>query len=71
MRVWRGIADQGAIDRTIAEHRAILDALHRRDPELARSWATVHVAGVEEWVRSALEAGRALDAGPYPAGAIR
>jgi GntR family transcriptional repressor for pyruvate dehydrogenase complex len=63
MRVWRGIAGEGVIDRTIAEHRAILDALHRRDPELARSWATVHVAGVEEWVRSALEASRALDAG--------
>ncbi len=63
MRVWRGLVGEGVFDRTIAEHRAILDALHRHDPELARSWATVHVSGVEEWVRSALEAGRALDAG--------
>jgi GntR family transcriptional repressor for pyruvate dehydrogenase complex len=55
MRVWRGAAQASALDRTIAEHRAILDALHRHDPELARSWATVHVAGVEEFVRLAVE----------------
>ncbi len=64
MRVWRGLVGEGVFDRTIAEHRAILDALHRHDAELARSWATVHVSGVEEWVRSALEASRALNAGP-------
>ncbi len=64
MRVWRGLVGEGVFDRTIAEHRAILDALHRHDPELARSWATVHVSGVEEWARGALEAGRELSAGP-------
>ena len=64
MRVWRGISGRGVIDRTIAEHRAILDALHDHDPELARSWATVHVAATEQWVRDAVEAGRALDAAP-------
>ena len=64
MRVWRGISGRGVIDRTIAEHRSILDALHDHDPELARSWATVHVAATEQWVRAAVEAGRALDAAP-------
>ncbi len=54
MRVWRGAAQEGAVSRTIAEHRAILDALRRRDPELARAWATVHVSGVEEWIRLTL-----------------
>jgi GntR family transcriptional repressor for pyruvate dehydrogenase complex len=72
LRVWRGLIGEGVLERTIAEHREILDALGRGDPELARSWATVHVSGVEEWVRSALEAGRALDAGPGdPAGGVR
>ncbi|HLI60753.1 MAG TPA: FadR/GntR family transcriptional regulator [Solirubrobacteraceae bacterium] len=55
MRVWRGLVVEGVVERTLDEHRAILDALHRRDPELARSWATVHVSGVEEWVRGALQ----------------
>jgi GntR family transcriptional repressor for pyruvate dehydrogenase complex len=54
LRVWRGIEQDGAIGRTIAEHRAIVDALHRHDADLARSWAAVHVAGVEEWLRSVL-----------------
>jgi GntR family transcriptional regulator, transcriptional repressor for pyruvate dehydrogenase complex len=51
-RVWRGITHTGAVARTLAEHRAILDALTARDPEAARAWATVHIAGVEQWLRS-------------------
>jgi DNA-binding FadR family transcriptional regulator len=38
--------------RTLADHRAILDALAAHDPEVARSWATVHIAGVEQWLAS-------------------
>jgi DNA-binding FadR family transcriptional regulator len=53
-RVWRGMTQEGALQRTLDEHQAILDAIGRRDPEMARTWATVHVAGVEEWLRSAL-----------------
>ncbi|MBP2340447.1 FadR/GntR family transcriptional regulator [Saccharothrix coeruleofusca] len=49
-RVWRGIARAGAVERTVAEHRAIVDALAAHQPELARSWSTVHVAGVERWL---------------------
>jgi DNA-binding FadR family transcriptional regulator len=54
-RVWRGITQEGALARTLAEHRAIFDAIRARDPELARTWATVHVAGVEDWIRTTLE----------------
>ena len=51
-RVWRGLTQTGALARTLAEHRAILDALAAHDPEVARSWATVHIAGVEQWLAS-------------------
>lgn len=53
-RVWRGMTQEGALQRTLDEHRAIFDAIARHDAEMARTWATVHVAGVEEWLRSAL-----------------
>ncbi|MEU5715149.1 FadR/GntR family transcriptional regulator [Streptomyces sp. NPDC020403] len=53
-RVWRGLTQQDAVSRTLYEHRAILGALRDRDPEAARSWATVHVASVEQWLRSSL-----------------
>lgn len=52
MRTWRGLTVPGALDRTLAEHEAIVDALEAGDPELARAAATVHVAGVEAWVRA-------------------
>lgn len=55
-RVWRGLTQAGAVDRTMTEHRAIADAIASRQPDVARSWATVHVAGVELWLRHALEA---------------
>ncbi|HUQ57085.1 MULTISPECIES: FadR/GntR family transcriptional regulator [Lentzea] len=50
VRIWRGITQSNAVDRTVAEHRAIVDALAAHQPELARSWSTVHVAGVEQWL---------------------
>jgi GntR family transcriptional regulator, transcriptional repressor for pyruvate dehydrogenase complex len=53
-RVWRGMTQEGALQRTLDEHQAIFDAIIRHDPEMARTWATVHVAGVEEWLRNAL-----------------
>ncbi|MEV6565616.1 FadR/GntR family transcriptional regulator [Streptomyces kronopolitis] len=51
-RVWRGLARKDAVARTLAEHRAILGALREGDAEAARAWATVHIASVEEWLRS-------------------
>jgi DNA-binding FadR family transcriptional regulator len=53
-RVWRGLTQEGALRRTLDEHHAILDALAGRQTELARALATVHIAGVEQWLRKAL-----------------
>ncbi len=51
-RVWRGLTQTGPRSQTLAEHRAILDALAAHEPEVARSWATVHIAGVEQCLAS-------------------
>jgi GntR family transcriptional repressor for pyruvate dehydrogenase complex len=51
-RIWRGLTQAGTKERTLAEHRAILEALASHQPEVARSWATVHIAGVEQWLAS-------------------
>jgi DNA-binding FadR family transcriptional regulator len=53
-RIWRGLTQAGAVERTREQHAAILDAIATRQADLARSWATVHVAGVEDWLRVAL-----------------
>jgi GntR family transcriptional repressor for pyruvate dehydrogenase complex len=53
-RIWRGLTQEGAADRTREQHQAIVDAIAARQPDVARSWATVHIAGVEQWLRSAL-----------------
>ena len=53
-RTWRGLTQDSAVERTLEEHRGIQRALASRDPEAARAWATVHIAGVEDWLRHAL-----------------
>ncbi|AOP46731.1 FadR/GntR family transcriptional regulator [Streptomyces lydicus] len=53
-RIWRGLTQKDAVRRTLTEHRAILGALRDRDAEAARAWATVHIASVEQWLRSSL-----------------
>ncbi|MCL7491176.1 FadR family transcriptional regulator [Streptomyces sp. MCA2] len=53
-RIWRGLTQKDAVARTLTEHRAILGALRDRDAEAARAWATVHIASVEQWLRSSL-----------------
>jgi GntR family transcriptional repressor for pyruvate dehydrogenase complex len=55
-RVWRGLTEENAVARTIEEHRAIARAIAAREPDAARAWATVHIAGVESWLRQALPA---------------
>ncbi|MCS4277112.1 GntR family transcriptional repressor for pyruvate dehydrogenase complex [Mycetocola sp. BIGb0189] len=53
-RIWRGLTQESAVERTLAEHAAIVDALESRDPELVKARVTAHVLGVEEWLRSSI-----------------
>jgi DNA-binding FadR family transcriptional regulator len=52
-RVWRGLTQDDAVARTLTEHSAIVDALERHDAMLAEARATVHIAGVDDWLRRA------------------
>ncbi|QYC44670.1 HTH-type transcriptional regulator LutR [Nonomuraea coxensis DSM 45129] len=54
-RIWRGLTQEGAMQKTREQHTAIYEAIAARQADVARSWATVHVAGVESWLRRALE----------------
>lgn len=53
-RVWRGLTQEGSVERTLTEHRAIVDALEAGDATLAAAQMTVHVSGVAAWLRRAL-----------------
>ena len=53
-RVWRGLTQEHSVERTLAEHHAIVDALASGDTELVRSQVTVHISGVEQWLRRAV-----------------
>ena len=53
-RVWRGVTQDDAVARTLAEHRSILDALEYRDPVTARAWATIHISNITRWLASTL-----------------
>lgn len=50
-RILRGLTEEGALARSISEHHMIYEGVATRNPELARSWATVHICGVEHWMR--------------------
>ncbi|MDT8913694.1 FadR/GntR family transcriptional regulator [Amycolatopsis sp. PS_44_ISF1] len=50
-RIWRGLTEEGSVQRTCVQHRAILDALTARRPEEVQAWMTVHIAEVEQWLR--------------------
>jgi GntR family transcriptional regulator, transcriptional repressor for pyruvate dehydrogenase complex len=53
-RLWRGFAEEGAVERTLTEHRAIATAIANHEPELARATALTHVIGLEIFLRRAL-----------------
>ncbi|MFZ4895476.1 FadR/GntR family transcriptional regulator [Plantibacter sp. Mn2098] len=53
-RIWRGLTQEHSVARTLAEHHAILDAIERGDASLAEAHATVHIAGIEHWLREAV-----------------
>ena len=52
-RVWRGVTESDAQERTLREHRGIVDAIARRQPDVAAARAMVHIAGLEDWIRLA------------------
>ncbi|MBO1741850.1 FadR/GntR family transcriptional regulator [Leifsonia sp. TF02-11] len=54
-RVWRGLTQEDAVQRTLDEHRAILGAIADHDVELAISATQVHISGIERWLRRALD----------------
>lgn len=57
-RIWRGLVDDRASERTLAEHEAIFDALRARDASLSQAAALLHVSNTEHWLRRHL---RSLD----------
>jgi GntR family transcriptional repressor for pyruvate dehydrogenase complex len=52
-RLVRTIVDEGALGRTVAEHRAVLQAIAAHDPERARLRMDVHLVGVEDFLQVA------------------
>ncbi|WP_329309991.1 FadR/GntR family transcriptional regulator [Streptomyces sp. NBC_01262] len=54
-RIWRGLVDADAADRTLAEHESIYKALVARDAPLAQAAALLHVSSTEGWLRVHLE----------------
>jgi GntR family transcriptional repressor for pyruvate dehydrogenase complex len=52
-RIGRGLTDERALERTLREHGLIVDALAAHQPDVAAARATVHIAGVEDWLRHA------------------
>lgn len=53
-RIWRGMTDEHAVARTLTEHTGVVDALESGDAPLVHALLTVHVSGVEQWLRRAL-----------------
>jgi DNA-binding FadR family transcriptional regulator len=56
-RIWRGLVDGDAADRTVAEHAAIYQALATHDGPLAQAAALLHVSNTESWLREHLRSG--------------
>jgi GntR family transcriptional repressor for pyruvate dehydrogenase complex len=55
-RVWRGLVEANADQRTVAEHAGIYAAIEAGDPALAAAAALVHVSTTENWVRGTVAA---------------
>ncbi len=53
-RIWRGLVDSQASDRTLAEHEAIFRALSIRDAPLSQAAALLHVSSTERWLKEHL-----------------
>ena len=51
-RIWRGLTQESATERTLAEHQGIVDALEAGDGRLAEVLTAAHIYGVEQWLKS-------------------
>ncbi|MGN9908766.1 FadR/GntR family transcriptional regulator [Phytohabitans sp. LJ34] len=51
-RVWRGLVDADAADRTLREHEAIYMALAAGDAIQAQAAALMHITTTENWLRA-------------------
>ncbi len=63
-RVWRGLVDDNAGARTVAEHEAIYAALFARDAPLAEATALIHVSTTEQWLHEHLHRNKGAGTGP-------
>lgn len=53
-RLWRGVTEADALDRTVREHQAIVTAIEQHQPGVAQAFTEAHIAGVEQWMRARL-----------------
>jgi GntR family transcriptional repressor for pyruvate dehydrogenase complex len=69
-RIWRGLTEENSVERTLAEHSAIVDAMALGNADLVRSWVTVHISGVESWLLRAGQTAQGwlnpMDSSPAP-----
>jgi DNA-binding FadR family transcriptional regulator len=63
-RIWRGLVDTDASDRTLAEHEAIFNALSVRDSSLSHAAALLHVSNTQLWLTHHLHSGAPLPWSP-------
>ena len=66
-RVWRGMVDDNAAGRTLAEHEAIYAALADHDAPLAQAAALMHISTTERWLRRIHGAATAEETDTIPA----
>jgi DNA-binding FadR family transcriptional regulator len=59
-RLWRTIAEEGAVEITKKRHIDIYEALRARDPELASAADLIHLSDGERWLRRVIENDEAL-----------
>ncbi|WP_328825930.1 FadR family transcriptional regulator [Streptomyces sp. NBC_00252] len=62
-RIWRGLVDDQAAGRTLAEHKAIYAALATRDCALSQAAALLHVSNTEQALKEHLRSNQPL---PFP-----
>jgi GntR family transcriptional repressor for pyruvate dehydrogenase complex len=54
-RVWRGLTQSRAYERTVEEHRAIYEALAAKRGDIASAVITAHISSVASWLEHAAE----------------